>query len=102
VPEIRAHHHPSPHRGSDERRQVALVRSHLLTVLLRRPWRVVAHELRGALRAGRAGRRGLLRALPRTPAALRARHRVSPTTEAALALLHGPAPADPAAPEESP
>jgi hypothetical protein len=27
---------------------------------------------------------------------------VSPTTEAALALLHGPAPADPAAPEESP
>ena len=40
--------------------------------------------------------------LTHAPAALRARHRVSPTTEAALALLHGPAPADPAAPEESP
>jgi glycosyltransferase involved in cell wall biosynthesis len=105
VPEIRAHHHPSPRRESGDRRQRELVRSRLLTALMRRSWRVVAHELRCALRAGRTGRRGLLGALPRVPAALRARRRVSPTTEAALALLHAPAgpnPIDPTTTEDSP
>ncbi len=91
VPEIRAHHHPSPRRESGDRRQRELVRSRLLTALMRRPWRVVARELRCALHARRTGRRGLLGALPRVPAALRARRRVSLTTEAALALLHAPA-----------
>ncbi|MFI7581829.1 glycosyltransferase family 2 protein [Kocuria sp. M1N1S27] len=102
VPEVRAHHHPSPRRETDGRRQAELVRSRLLTALMRRPWRVVARELRGALRGGAAGRRGVRGALPRVPAALRARHRVSPTTEAALALLQAPTPTDPTAPEENP
>ncbi|MFI7481874.1 glycosyltransferase family 2 protein [Kocuria sp. M1R5S2] len=92
VPEIRAHHHPSTHREPGDRRQAELVRSRLLTALMRRPWRVVAREALGALRGGPRGRRGLLGALPRVPAALRARHPVSPTTEAALAVLHGAAP----------
>ena len=91
VPEIRAHHHPSQHREPDGRRQAELVRSRLLTALMRRPWRVVAHELLAALRGGRTGRRGLLAAVPRVPSALRARRRVSPATEAALAVLHGAA-----------
>ncbi len=100
VPEVHAHHHPSPRRGTDDRRRADLVRSHLLTALLRRPLRVVAREALAALRGGRPGRRGLLGALPRVPAALRARRRVSPTTEAALALLHGPG--HPVPPEENP
>lgn len=93
VPEVRAHHHPSSLRETNDRRQTELVRSGLLTALMRRPWRVVAHELLAALRGGPKGRRGLLGALPRVPAALRARRRVSPTTEAALAVLHGTTPA---------
>ncbi|GEO95717.1 glycosyltransferase family 2 protein [Kocuria turfanensis] len=97
VPEIRAHHHPSPHRETSDRRRTELVRSRLLTALMRRSWRAVGRELRDALRAGRTGRRGVLGALPRVPAALRARRRVSPTTEAALALLHAPATTDPTA-----
>lgn len=104
VPEVRAHHHPSPRRESGDRRQAELVRSRLLTALMRRPWRAVAREAAGALRAGRRGRRGLASALPRVPAALRARRRVSPTTEAALARLHGQDETAPrtADPEESP
>ncbi|HST71850.1 glycosyltransferase [Kocuria sp.] len=106
VPEVRAHHHPSPSRESDDRRQAELVRSRLLTALMRRPWPAVARELAGAVRGGRRGRRGLLGALPRVPAALRARRPVSAGTESALALLHGDAPAtphpDPVLPEETP
>ncbi|MGX5359693.1 glycosyltransferase family 2 protein [Kocuria sp. KH4] len=98
VPEIRAHHHPSPHRETSDRRRTELVRSRLLTALMRRPWRVVGRELRDALRAGRTGRRGALGALRRAPAALRARRRVSPATETALALLHAPAAPEPAGP----
>jgi GT2 family glycosyltransferase len=100
VPEVRAHHHPSPSRSSPDLRRSALVRSSVLTALMRRPWRVVAHELSAALRGGRVGRRGLRRALPQVPAALRTRKRLTPATEAALAVLRAPAPA-PAAPEAS-
>ncbi|MFC4903742.1 glycosyltransferase family 2 protein [Kocuria oceani] len=112
VPEIRAHHHPSPHRETSDRRRTELVRSRVLTALMRRPWRTVGRELRDGLRGGRTGRRGVLGALPRVPAALRARRRISPATEAALALLHAPATTDPhrtdptatdsTAPEDSP
>lgn len=100
VPEVRAHHHPSPHREPRETRQIELIRSRLLTAVLRRPWRAVGQELVAAVRSGARGRRGLLGALPRVPAALRRRRPVSSATEAALALLR----ADPRPPsaQESP
>ncbi|MFC7376369.1 MULTISPECIES: glycosyltransferase family 2 protein [unclassified Brachybacterium] len=92
VPEIRAHHHPSPHRESARRRQTEAIRSRILTALLRRPWSGVRAEVVTALRSGTRGRRGLLGALRRAPAALRRRRPVSPSTEAALALVRsGPA-----------
>lgn len=87
VPEVRAHHHPSPHREPRETRQIELVRSRLLTAVLRRPWSAVGRELTAAVRSGTRGRRGLLGALPRVPAALRRRRPVSAATEAALARL---------------
>lgn len=87
VPAVRAHHHPSKRREPSEQRQVELVRSRILTAVLRRPWGAVRTELITALRAGRRGRRGLVGAVPRIPAALRRRRTVSPATEAALALV---------------
>ncbi|OMH29311.1 glycosyl transferase [Tersicoccus phoenicis] len=86
VPAVVAHHHPSPHRDPDTRRQSDLIRSRILTALLRRGWPVVAREAGSAvLTAG--GRRALVGALPRVPAALRARRRLAPATEAAIAVV---------------
>lgn len=102
VPEIRAHHHPSLHREPSQRRQIELVRSRILTALLRRPWRAVIQELLTGLRSGGRGRRGTLSALPRVPAALRARRPVSPATEAALALVRSDVAPRPPSAEEPP
>ncbi|MPQ96716.1 glycosyltransferase [Modestobacter sp. I12A-02628] len=77
VDEVTVHHHPSPRRESPERRQAGIWRSRVLTALMRHPARDVAHQVLHALRAGPPGRRGLLGALPRVPAALR-RRRVLP------------------------
>ncbi|UYG18258.1 glycosyltransferase [Brachybacterium huguangmaarense] len=87
VPAVRAHHHPSPRRDAPDARRAALTRSAVLTAIMRRPGSVVAAQTVAAVRAGAPGRRGLFRALPDVPAALRRRRGVSPSTEAVLAAL---------------
>ncbi|MEH0108457.1 glycosyltransferase [Tersicoccus sp. MR15.9] len=86
VAAVRAHHHPSLDRDPDQRRQAQLVRSRILTAVLRRGWPVVARQAGAALFSS-TGRRGLVAAMRRVPAALRARRRLSPATEASLAAL---------------
>ncbi|GGC81888.1 hypothetical protein GCM10011512_05800 [Tersicoccus solisilvae] len=92
VAEVRAHHHPSTRRESDARRQAELIRSRLLTSVLRRGWPVVARQAAAAL-VSAGGWWALAGAIRRTPAALRARRRLTPATEASLAALRGSAPA---------
>ena len=77
VDEVTVHHHPSPRREAPERRQAGIWRSRVLTALMRYPAGAVAGQVLRALRAGPPGRRGVVGALPRVPAALR-RRRVLP------------------------
>ncbi len=77
VDEVTVHHHPSPRREAPERRQAGIWRSRVLTALMRYPTGAVAGQVLRALRAGPPGRRGVVGALPRVPAALR-RRRVLP------------------------
>lgn len=99
VPDVVAHHHPSPGRGSPRHRQLLITRNALLTAVMRRPWREVARRAVTGLGAGGGARDGVLAAVPRLPAAVRARRRVSPATEARLRLLRtAPAPAPSPAP----
>lgn len=86
VPDVVAHHHPSPRRTSNERRQIAMARSRILTAVMRLPWSEVAREVTTALGSA-VGRRGLIDALPRVPRAVRSRRRLSPRTLHARALL---------------
>jgi len=79
VDEVTVHHHPSPRRDADAVRQTGIWRSRVLTALMRYPLPALAGQLLRAVRAGRPGVRGLAGAVPRVPAALRAR-RVLPTT----------------------
>jgi GT2 family glycosyltransferase len=81
------HHHPSPRRDDPDRRRARLLRSSVLTALMRRPWSVVGSEFAAVLRSGRTGRRALVTALPDAPAALRARRRLPASVERQLALL---------------
>jgi GT2 family glycosyltransferase len=87
VDEVTVHHHPSPRRDSPDRRKAAIWRSKLLTALMRHPPTETARLLAGALRDGRPGRKGLLRALPDVPAALRARRPLPRQVLAELELL---------------
>jgi GT2 family glycosyltransferase len=87
VDAVTVHHHPSPRRHSPARRQAAIWRSRLLTGLMRRPAGDVARDLGRAVRAGRPGLEGLLRALPDVPAALRDRRPLPPEVLADLRLL---------------
>jgi GT2 family glycosyltransferase len=89
VEEVTVHHHPSPRRHAPGRRQAGIWRSRVLTALMRRPVADVAAVLAGALRAGRPGREGLVRALPDMPAALRRRRPVPPRVRQHLRLLAG-------------
>lgn len=73
VDAVTVHHHPSPRRSAPEHRRSAIWRSRLLTALMRHPAPEVARVVVQALRTGGAERRGLLRALPDVPAALRER-----------------------------
>jgi len=87
VPDVVAHHHPSPTRHPSDTRAALIARNALLTALMRRPWPVVAARTRLALRAGRAGRMGVARAALRAPAALRHRRPVPASVEARARLL---------------
>jgi hypothetical protein len=87
VDEVTVHHHPSPRRHSPDRRKAAIWRSRLLTALMRHPLPETGRLVVGALRDGRSGREGLLRALPDVPAALRARRPLPPQVLAAVRLL---------------
>lgn len=79
VPDLVAHHHPSPVRDAPGIRRAGLTRSRLLTAVLRLPAGAVAGEVVDGMRSA-DGRRGLLRAVPRIPAALAARRVVGERT----------------------
>jgi len=67
---VTVHHHPSVHRDAPGRRQAAIWRSRLLTALMRHPAVDVGGLLVRAVRSGRPGIEGVLRAVPDVPAAL--------------------------------
>lgn len=84
------HHHPSPRRSAPQVRAAAVVRSRLLTAVLRLPARRVAAAARESL-ATPVGRRGARAALRDLPAALRARRVVPDHVLTLLDLLDAPA-----------
>ncbi|MEU4835977.1 glycosyltransferase [Streptosporangium sp. NPDC023615] len=88
VPDVVAHHHPSPSRDPRGRRILA-ARNAVLTAVLRRPWPVVARTALAAARGGPEGRRGLCGAAARLPAALAGRRGLPPPVEAARRRLGG-------------
>ncbi|MFC8193596.1 glycosyltransferase family 2 protein [Cellulomonas sp. NPDC057328] len=83
------HHHPSPRRSDPASRQAAIVRSALLTALMRLPWRRVLRRVAEALRDP-AGRVGLRRALPDVRRALARRRVVPGHVRELLAVLDAP------------
>jgi GT2 family glycosyltransferase len=87
VPDVVAHHHPSPRRGDPRHRELLITRNALLTACMRRPWAEVVRRATAGVRAGGARRAGVIAAVPRLPAAVRRRRRVSPTVEQRLRLL---------------
>jgi len=91
VDDVVAHHQPSATRGDGGRRAALIARNHLLTAVMRRPWRVVVRRAAEAWRAGDGPRRGLLDALPRLPRALTRRRRVPGFVELRAAALEGAA-----------
>ena len=92
VDDVTVHHHPSPRRHAPGRRQAAIWRSRLLTAVMRLPAGDVGRLLGDALRTGRPGREGLVRALPDVPAALRRRRPIPPGVRADLRRLAGETP----------
>ncbi|MBB3085376.1 glycosyltransferase family 2 protein [Geodermatophilus sabuli] len=91
VDTVTIHHHPSPRRDAPARRQAAIWRSRVLTALMRHPLPALPGLVESAVRAGRPGLRGLLRAVPDVPAALRARRRVPDEVWADVRRLAGDA-----------
>jgi GT2 family glycosyltransferase len=85
APQVVARHVPSTRRDVAARR-VRVARNHVLTAVLRRPVRQVLRTVARTAKTG-AGLLGLAAALPRLPAAVRARHRLPPEVEAARRLL---------------
>lgn len=83
------HHHPSPRRSDPAAREAAIVRSALLTAVLRLPWARVARRVRDAARHP-AGRAGLRRALPDLARALRRRRVVPAHVRDLIAVLDAP------------
>ncbi len=89
VDAVTVHHHPSVRRHDPAARRAAIWRSRVLTAVLRLPLRDVVRVAAAAVRAGRPGRLGLVRALRDLPHAVRRRR---PAPEAVLArrrLLEG-------------
>lgn len=89
APGLWVHHHPSRHREPGETRQRDLVRSAVLTALMRRDWPDVGDRVRTAWRSGARGRAALLRTLPRVPAAVARRKPVGDRVVRELDLLAG-------------
>jgi GT2 family glycosyltransferase len=89
VDSVTVHHHPSPRRDPPGRRQAGIWRSKVLTAVMRYPAADLAGVLATAVRAGRPGREGLVRAVPDLPAALRDRRPMPPEVRAAVRLLAG-------------
>lgn len=87
VDSVIAHHHPSQTRAPSLQRRALERRNELLTAVMRRPWRAVGAMLRDQLAEGAAGRRGVLTAVPRLPAALVRRRSLPPRVEAARRRL---------------
>ncbi|MFL6070416.1 MAG: glycosyltransferase family 2 protein [Actinomycetes bacterium] len=95
VDDVVAYHFPSAVRDP-AKRAALLARNRLLTLLLRRPWRVVAAELRATMRTGSIGRKALRQAVPLVPKALHNRRLLPPHVEAARVALHAVAQGGPA------
>jgi GT2 family glycosyltransferase len=89
VDSVTVHHHPSTRRHDPAARRTAIWRSRVLTAVLRLPAGDVVRVVVAALRAGAPERRGLWRALPDLPAALRRRRRLPSSVLADLRLLAG-------------
>jgi GT2 family glycosyltransferase len=80
VPELVVHHHPSTRRDPTAV-DTLTPRNHLLTAVMRRPWSVVSRRSWALASSGPVGRAALRQALPRFPAALRARRRLPADVE---------------------
>jgi GT2 family glycosyltransferase len=89
VSEVTVHHHPSVRRHDPAARRAAIWRSKVLTAVMRLPLPDVARVVGTALRAGRAERRGLLRALRDLPPAVRRRRRLPDHVLVGRRLLEG-------------
>lgn len=92
VPQVRAHHHPSPHRQDPDARAALELRNRLLIAVLRRPGPVVAQAFADtADRAVRdpVARRALGGALRRLGPAWRGRRVLPPAVERDVCLLGG-------------
>ncbi|SNR30374.1 glycosyltransferase family 2 protein [Blastococcus mobilis] len=89
VDSVTVHHHPSPRRHAPGRRQAGIWRSKVLTAVMRYPVADLTGVLATAVRSGRPGRAGLLRAVPDLPGALRRRRPIPPEVRAAVRLLAG-------------
>jgi GT2 family glycosyltransferase len=84
VDSVTVHHHPSPRRDKPGRRQAGIWRSRLLTALMRLPVGDVVRTVAKAVRSGRPGIEGTVRALPDVPAALLRRRPLPPRVRADL------------------
>jgi GT2 family glycosyltransferase len=85
VPDLVAHHHPSTANRSSSA-SATLERNRLLTLVMRRPWPVVGHEVARSLRSS-PGRAGLRAAVPRASRALGRRRRLAPVVESEIRRL---------------
>jgi GT2 family glycosyltransferase len=92
VDSLTVHHHPSPRRDAPGRRQAGIWRSKVLTAVMRYPLADVGGVLRTAVRSGRPGLEGLVRAVPDLPAALQRRRPIPPQVRADVRLLAGETP----------
>ncbi|ADB29789.1 glycosyl transferase family 2 [Kribbella flavida DSM 17836] len=84
VPELVVHHHPSPTRNR-RGRDALVARNTLLTAVMRRPWPVAVRQVAAA--TGTGGVRAVVSAVPRLPAALRARQTLPADLEVELRQL---------------
>jgi GT2 family glycosyltransferase len=89
VDSLTVHHHPSPRRDAPGRRQAGIWRSKVLTAVMRFPVADVAAVLGTAVRSGRPGLEGLVRAVPDLPAAVRRRRPIPADVRADVRLLAG-------------
>jgi GT2 family glycosyltransferase len=87
VDDVTVHHHPSVRRHAPGRRQAAIWRSKVLTAVMRHHVPELAVVLGDAVRAGRPGVEGLLRAVPDLPAAVARRRPIPPGVRADLRRL---------------